>query len=237
MFYKDVVPLDAKQHADLRLSLAQNYVYASQVHAVPVVGGEFNNLLREYAIVFAESGDDTYTPTVMLGLKTEENLFVDADGKWDAQYVPFFVRRYPFVTVEVENNDAVLCIEETAARGIQREEDALVFENGQPSEAMKQFANLMFQSRDDANRSREFGTELGKAGLLRQVSASAQLPSGETVSMDGMWVVDEEKLRALPGAKAEEWLKNGMLSLIYAHLFSLSNLEGLVTRLQARVAN
>ncbi|QDQ27406.1 SapC family protein [Chitinimonas arctica] len=237
MFYKDVVPLDAKKHADLKLSLAQNYVFARNVHAVPLVGGEFTSAMREYAIVFAQTGENTYASTVMLGLKSEDNLFVDADGKWNAQYVPFFVRRFPFVTVEVENNDAILCIEETAAKAIQRQEDVAMFENGEASEQMKQFASLMFQSRDDANRSTEFAKQLGDAGLLRQVSASAELPDGEKVSMDGMWVVDEEKLRALPAAKADEWLKNGMMSLIYAHLFSLPNLEGLVERMQKRTAS
>ncbi|QNM97315.1 SapC family protein [Chitinimonas koreensis] len=237
MFYKDVAPVDAQKHADLKLSLADNFAFAAKVHAVPVVGGEFSSLMREYPIVFAQTGEDSYAPTVMLGLKAEQNLFVDADGKWDAQYIPFFVRRYPFVTVEVENNDAVLCVETGAIDGVRREGDANAFENGQPTEAMKNFAQLMFQSRDDANRSTEFAAELAKLGLLRQVSATAELPSGEKLSMDGMWVVDEEKLRALPAGKADEWLKNGLLSVVYAHLFSLSNLQGLVERVQKRAAN
>ncbi|MBL8508446.1 SapC family protein [Chitinimonas sp. JJ19] len=233
MFYNNVVPLDASKHADLKLSLAQNFNFAAKVHAVPVVGAEFSSLMRDYAIVFAETGEKTYSPTVMLGLRAQENLFVDAEGNWDAPYIPFFVRRFPFVTVEVENDDAVLCIEESVARTMQREEDAAIFVDGKPTDAMKQFAQLMFQSRDDGKRSGDLANELGKEGLLHQVSASAELPGGP-VSMDGMWVVDETKLRNISAAKADEWLKNGTMSLIYAHLFSLANLDGLVNRLQKR---
>ncbi len=36
----------------------------------------------------------------MLGFRNDENLFVDENGKWDAKYIPAFVRRYPFVLAE-----------------------------------------------------------------------------------------------------------------------------------------
>ncbi|MGQ5524379.1 SapC family protein [Chitinimonas sp. PSY-7] len=231
MFYKDVVAVDAKKHADLKLSLAENFAFAAKVHAVPLVGGEFANAMREYPIVFAQTGENEYAATAMLGLKTEQNLFVDAAGVWPAQYIPFFVRRFPFVTVEVENNDAVLCVEESALAGVRRDADANAFENGEATEPMKQFAQLMFQSRDDAKRTTEFINELSKLGLLHQVSASTELPNGEKVSMDGMWVVDEEKLRALPADTVATWVKDGRMALVYAHLFSLVNLQSLVEKL------
>lgn len=236
MFYKDVAAVDAKKHADLKLSLADNYRFAAKAHAVPVVGGEFANAMRDYPIVFAQTGENEYGATVMLGLKNEQNLFVDADGKWAAKYIPFFVRRFPFVTVEVDNNDAVLCIEESAIAEVRREADANAFEDGQATEPMKQFAQLMFQSRDDARQTSTFLHELGKLGLLRQVSATAELPNGEKLSMDGMWVVDEEKLRTLPADVAAAWVKDGRMALIYAHLFSLVNLQVLVEKLQQGAA-
>jgi len=236
MFYKDVAPVDAKKHADLKLSLAENFSFAKTAHAVPVVGGEFSNAMREYAIVFAQTGENVFAATVMLGMKPEQNLFVGADGKWSAQYIPFFVRRFPFVTVEGENNDAVLCVEQGALAEVRREGDANAFENGQATQPMQEFAQLMFQSRDDANRTTAFINELSKQGLLRQVSASADLPNGEKVSMDGMWVVDEEKLRALPADVTAAWVKDGRMALIYAHLFSLVNLQGLVEKLQQQTA-
>jgi hypothetical protein len=43
-------------------------------------------------------------------------------------------------------------------------------------------------------------------------------------------MVDEAKLRELPGAKVEELSKNGMLMLIYAHLFSLNLMRNLFER-------
>ena len=46
----------------------------------------------------------------------------------------------------------------------------------------------------------------------------------------GFRMVDENKLRALPAAKLEDLSKNGMLMLIYAHLFSLNLMRNIFER-------
>lgn len=236
MFYKNVVAIDPKKHADLKLSLAGNFKFAAEAHAIPLVGGEFPTAMLEYPIVFAQTGEKSFAATAMVGLKNGQNLFVSADGKWDAKYIPFFARRYPFVTVEVEPDDAVICIEETAIADVRREEDPNVFDGEVASEPMKEFAQLMFQSRNDARSTSTFIDELAKLDVLRQVSANADLPNGQKISMDGMWVVDDEKLRALPIEVTGPWIQDGRMSLVYAHLFSLTNLQNLVDKLQKKVA-
>ena len=36
-------------------------------------------------------------PAALLGVRDNENLYVDESGAWNAKYLPAFVRRYPFV--------------------------------------------------------------------------------------------------------------------------------------------
>ena len=43
-------------------------------------------------------------------------------------------------------------------------------------------------------------------------------------------MVSEEKLKALPAAKLEEWHKNGILLLITAHMFSLNLMRNIFGR-------
>jgi hypothetical protein len=236
MFYQNVVPVEAQRHATLKLRPVTDFRFAKDTHAVPVIGPEFGDLMRDYPIVFAMGDDGRFTPTVMVGLRQNENLFVDADGRWDASYIPFFVRRFPFVTVETGEDDAVVCIEETAAKALEAPDGMPLFVAGKPSEEMTRLAQALFAARDDAKRVEEWTKLLADAGLFKQVSASADLPNGEQVSMDGMWVVDEEKLRTLGPEQAKTWLDNGLLSLVFAHLFSLRNLEQIVDRLQKRQA-
>jgi hypothetical protein len=54
-------------------------------------------------------------PAVLLGLREAENLFVDRDGKWDARYVPAFVRRYPFVPGKGPQGELLVCIDEASS--------------------------------------------------------------------------------------------------------------------------
>jgi hypothetical protein len=229
--YQDVKPLHPAEHGSLKLRQVDHFRFAAKAHAVPVVGAEFSDVMREYVIAFAQQAEGTYTVLAMLGFRTEQNLFVDADGKWDARYVPVFLRRYPFITSEVEGGDAIICIDEAGAKELASDDGAALFENGQPTDATKQMAETLFRLRDDAARDKVWIKEIVDAGLLKPVTASAETPTGETVSMDGMFVVDEDKLRELPADKAAEWLKKGLMSLIYAHLFSLGNLSLLTERL------
>lgn len=55
---------------------------------------EFPNAAEEYSIVFAGEGDNLL-PVVLMGVREDENLYVDSDGGWSAKYIPAFVRRYP----------------------------------------------------------------------------------------------------------------------------------------------
>jgi hypothetical protein len=235
--YQDIKPLHPDFHANVKLKPLSDYNFTKSIHAVPVVGAEFRDVAREYVIAFSPVGENNeYGAMIALGLRDGENLFLKADGMWDAAYVPVFLRRYPFLTSEMPNGDAIICVDEAAVKELQSDDGFPLFENGQPTEQIKTMAQSLFRIRDDAKRDREWLKQVADAGLLRSVSASADLPSGQTVSMDGMWVIDEEKLRELPAEKLQEWVKNGVLSLIYAHLVSLGNLPGLASRLQAREA-
>ncbi len=53
-------------------------------------------------------------PVVVLGVLWDQNNFVDENGQWTAQYVPAFVRRYPFVFAGSEDGARfTLYIDET----------------------------------------------------------------------------------------------------------------------------
>lgn len=234
--YQEVKPLHPADHGTLKLRQLDSYAFAAKNHAIPVVGAEFADVAREYVIGFAPAEGGTYIALAMLGLRQEENLFVDEAGKWDSRYVPIYLRRYPFITSEVQGGDAVICIDEAAARELSSPDGVALFEDGKPTDATKKMAETLFRLRDDANRDKEWIKEIADAGLFKQVSASADLPDGRKVSMDGMFVVDEEKLRELPAEKAGEWLKKGILSIVYAHLMSLPNLALLTERLHKRTA-
>jgi hypothetical protein len=57
---------------------------------------------------------------------------------------------------------------------------------------------------------------------------------GNAINLNGLFVVNEEKLRQLDEKTAHEFLKEGVLGWIYAHLLSLPNIDRLAQRLDQR---
>lgn len=102
LFYDNVVVLNRDTHRELRLKPQDSLSFAAETNCVPLALVEFGDVAREYPIVFARLPGGL-VPVALLGLRDAENLYLNAEGKWDARYVPAFVRRYPFVAVQDNN--------------------------------------------------------------------------------------------------------------------------------------
>ena len=95
LFYERPVPLNRTEHKDLRMKAVPNVKFAMNAHSVPLTGVEFGVAARDLLIVFAGSSLADAGPVALLGLRQNENLFVDANGQWAPDtYIPAFVRRY-----------------------------------------------------------------------------------------------------------------------------------------------
>jgi hypothetical protein len=232
MFYERVVALNDKTHANLRVRPAASFAYAAKINSVPLLVGEFFECAREYPIVFArrEAG---VAPAALLGLREGENLYIGSDGKWDARYVPAFVRRYPFVPGKGAQGELLVCIDEASHCFDTKEGDAL-FVDGKPSAQLDHAIKFLNEFHQAAASTELVGRRLNELGLLRQADSVAQLKDGSQFRLAGLNVVDETKLRALDRDTVQELFANGTLAVIYAHLLSLGNLGGLVDRLSRR---
>jgi hypothetical protein len=105
----------------------------AKTNSVPILASEFFDCAREYPIVFAR-GEAGLVPAVLLGLRESENLFVGGDGKWDARYVPAFVRRYPFVPGKGPQGELLVCIDEASRPCFQcSTEGEALFVDGKPT--------------------------------------------------------------------------------------------------------
>jgi hypothetical protein len=234
MFYERVVALNDQTHAKLKVRPTTNFAYASKTNSVPVLASEFFDCAREYPIVFA-GGEAGLVPAVLLGLREAENLFVGSDGKWDARYVPAFVRRYPFVPGKGPQGDLLVCIDEASPCFSTKVGDAL-FADGKPTPQLDHAMKFLTEFHQGVTVTETLARRLNELGLLRQADSVAQLPDGSQYRLNGLSVVDEAKLRALDRDVVHELFANGSLAVVYAHLMSLGNLGILVDRLGRRGA-
>lgn len=234
LFYEDVAVLDRSRHRHLKLKPVSNYAFAATTPAIPIVVGEFSHVAREYPIAFVRTRPDKVLPVALTGACADRNLFVDAQRRWIARYVPAFVRRYPFVFVETDIDRYAVCIDETWPGFGEEEGDPLFDAAGEPSAMLHEVFRMLVDYQRQIALTEQFTASLAAAGLLTEATARADLADGSNFSMEGFLVVDERKFRALPEATLKEWLASGYLGFVYAHFMALGNLSDLVRRLPQR---
>lgn len=238
IFYQKPVALNKDAHRNLRIAAQPvNFSFAAPTNSVILTGVEFVEAAKEYPIIFVRAGE-RITSAALLGLRDAENLFVRPDGSWDARYIPAFVRRYPFVLAASAGSDELtVCVDEAFA-GFTTATDgnALFDDQGEPALLLQKAVNFLQEYQAQINRTEIFVNRLHESELLMDLSARADLADGKHYALQGLLGVDEKKLLAISKSKALELFRCGELSWVYAHLFSLSNMNRLADLLSRRTA-
>lgn len=237
MFYKKLVPINREVHRDLRLKpFADGFSFAANENALPLAPVEFAQACIEYPIVFAieENGKDG-GPIVLTGFRDKENVFVSAGGKWDSDYIPAFVRRYPFVLHEQDDENFYVLIDEECPGYNAADGERLFEDDGKETPMFADFVRFLDFFKGQGTASRAFVTRLVELGLLIPQTINAQTSQGE-MTLGGFHIVDEKKLSELDDANMLDLARKGYLGLIYAHLASLGNVAKLLRHLEPRLA-
>jgi hypothetical protein len=227
LFYQNVVPLNRDTHRALRMKpLDRPLDYARLAHLIPALVDEFAAAALEIPIAFLPGV--AYPAAVFVtGLKPGRNAFISADGRWDGNYVPAYLRRYPFIIGDVADADPILCIDSEFAGFDETEGTPLFSASGAPEPSVEQALALANTYRAAAQRTEAMAGMLQRFNLFRSVTLDAKLPDGESTVVHGLLVVDEQGLQALPDAQLLELRAAGFLPPIYAHLLSLGTISGL----------
>jgi hypothetical protein len=229
--FRELVALNSKRHAALRVRPQASFEFVRGVHMAALMQAELVRAASIYPIVFVEDpAIDSFRPMALLGLREGENVYVDTDGSWLASYVPAVIRAYPFALAraagEGEAERFAVCID-AASELVSLTEGARLFDaHGTPTEALEQARQWLQQIRDMQLRTDEFCRALAARNLFTPFAVRARR-GDETLEVDGCYVINEERLDGLPDAKLFELRREGWLSSIYAHLVSLQQFERL----------
>jgi hypothetical protein len=160
---------------------------------------------------------------------------VDAQGKWDARYVPAFVRRYPFVMADGGvNGKLVVCIDETCAALNTEQGELLINAEGKLEPRMNELMQFLENFQREFARTELVTKQLDELGLFIQQGARFDTSSGETFQLNDFYVIDEAKFGQIADDKLPELFRSGALGLGYLHLASLGNMRQLLDRVAAR---
>lgn len=236
LFYERPRQLNRAAHASLRMTTDPlGFAFASEVNSVPVVLGEFAQAGLDYPIVFA-GARGAEVPAALLGLLPNHNLFVDDQGRWaDGAYVPAFVRRYPFVLAgKGDAADFTVCIDEAFPGLTDQGGEPLFNADGTDGPVVKHAVAFLSDFQQGLRLTEAFTRRLRALDLLVEKTINVQGTGREPSVLQGLWIVDESRLRALKPKQLQTSMFNGDLAAIYAHLQSLHGVRRLSQRLDRR---
>lgn len=228
LFYNALEPLSSQAHADFKARTATTAPFLTAQHAIPITVDEFALVQRYMPIVFSVGPDAI--PIALMGLNEGVNVFVDEDGRINQPnfYVPAYIRRYPYMLAKLTPTaeELSLCFDPTSDMIGKFDEGDALFENGEPTELTKNILSFNEMFEQAGARTAAFMKELADADLLMDGEVSIQAEGVEQPYIyRGFQMVNEEKLLDLRGDALRKMSKSGMLPLLYAHLFSLSQMR------------
>ena len=232
LFYSSATPITVQRHQESAIEPTGDFEFAGKTNSVPLMAVEFAKAAAEYALVFA--GDkERIMPAAILGMQNDANLFVDDDGKWDAKYIPAFVRRYPFVFSSGDDGQRfTLCLDEDYAGVNQEARGNRMFDDeGERTDYLTGVLDFLKEYQIEYNRTQLFCDKLIELDLLEPMQAQVKLASGKEMSLTGFQAVSREKLNGLPPETLAELAKMGALELMYIQLFSMKNFSEMTERL------
>lgn len=234
LLYNDLMPLNTRDHSTFKTRPMESASWLSKHHAIPLTVDEFIQAQRDFPIVF--SSGDSPLPLALMALNEGINTFVDADGKINEPvYLPAYIRRYPFLLAKLrpDTEELSLCFDPTSGTiGDFEDGERLFNDDGSTTDGTKRVLDFCEKFEEAGMRTKAFLDQLKEHDLLMpgEISIERTEFPGKPYVYRGFQMVNQEKLATIPADKLEEWNKNGLLPLIYAHLFSLDLMRNIFAR-------
>lgn len=234
LFYRRPTPLDAAKHINLGLKKGFGLSFTSQVNAVPINMIEMPQVCHFYPIAFSPDGNAT--PVALMGLRDNENLFVNAKGEWEPNcYIPAYIRRYPFIFSEMPDSDRLtLCVDINDSVVDEKSDQKFFDKEGKPTQLAQNALEFCKSYHAAAQQTQDFSKALADSGLLVDRQAEISIGEGKKISFSGFRIIDEAKLAELSDKDFLDWRRKGWLPFLYAHLFSGAQWQRLTHMLRER---
>lgn len=230
------VQINNVDHADLRVVPRAGAAFGDAVNQAPIVPAEFEEVQREFPIVFRRR-DRGLEAFALLGLDKDENLSLDGD-RWTSRYVPAMHRRGPFsIGVAPPGTDApgepMVHLDVEDPRVGRDEGFPLFLEHGGNAPFLEHITGVLGLLYDGLEGAPAIVAALDAAGLLTPVTLTVDVTEELQYTIPDVLVVDGAALAALEGPALAELHRSGLLRLATLALASLGTVSHLIARKQA----
>lgn len=229
------VAISSEQHAKKYWRAHSSFAFAKNENVAPIFINELVDAVHTLPIAFAKHENEFFL-VVLMGLRQNENLLVDDNGKWLAGgFTPANYRSRPFALVDAPNNKdgQMLCIEESSLTD--RDTDAPIFDNNADiTETVRSILTQLTHYESTRLLTKTICTILAENKLLTPWEFLVN--DGESEKpFKGLYRVDEAALNTLPPETFLSLREAAAFPVIYAQLLSMNNITALSKLLNYKI--
>jgi hypothetical protein len=229
--------LDNISHKNLRVRTGFRPGCGYDISIARVFPSEFCQLQREYPLFFIKDAASGHFESIaLLGFSEGENLYLGTGG-WDASYVPLSVQRQPFLigfqTQQVDGiptQAPVIHIDLDHPSVNETEGEPVFLPHGGLSPYLERIESILGTIHQGHEACRALSQVLVGLELIESVKVEVRFDDGTSVALEGLYKIDEEKLRELSANALEVLHQKEYLRDIYLMLASLQNMPRLIER-------
>jgi hypothetical protein len=224
--------ISREHHAGKRWQRYSSYSFAAGDAVAALVVQELPKAAMAVPVGFI-AVDGGFMPVAVQGLQPGSNLFVSADGRWLAEYIPAAYRGYPFTLANTEDGQQVLCMVEESGLLSDTDGEPFFNEDGTPAQGVQDVLNFLTQVAANREATRRICAVLQEHGLIEPWPIQLQTDAGEQL-VEGLYRTNEAALNALAPEAFEAVRAAGALPVVYCQLLSMQHLQKLGALAQAR---
>lgn len=224
-------------HKDLKVITDFAAAYGDDVGSTLTFPTEYADVHREYPILFQKNENTgKFQSIVLLGFKSDENLFLNSAGGWNANYVPAVVERGPFlIGFQDQSRDGgserapVVHVDVESPRISSTQGKTVFLEHGGLSPYLEKISQLLNRIYEGMQVSDAMFAAFTELDLIEPVNLEIALNDRETYRLNGNYTIHREKLANLNGVDLERLNRAGFLRCAFLVVESLGNIQKLIT--------
>jgi hypothetical protein len=217
------IPISRMAHYDMSYHPRDGFHHARGLMAVPILFAELGKVLNDFVIGFIKRSD-ALIPVAILGARPGENLYLQHDGRWLADYVPAALRGYPFAVEDRSSKERKFLIEDNQ---LTKDTNAksLFSDQGELSDDVKKTLTFLRQCSENNDVTSKAAMALSQSDVIKPWTLEVVTSEKKSI-VEGLLKVDEKALHSLTKEAFVE-LQGPPLALAYAQIFSCSNIHRL----------
>ena len=236
----NLVLLNNVDHQDLKIDTRHKAAFGDAINQVLIFPTEYEDIQREYPILFRRDEGGGFQSVALLGLDQDENLFLGEDG-WQARYVPAMQRRGPFsIALQEQQSEAhpqpMIHIDLDHPRVGADVGESLFLRHGGNSPYLEQVAAVLRLIYTGLEVSRPMFAAFEALELIRPVAVEIRLSDEVEYVLPDFHTIDEARLAGLDGAGLARLHEGGFLRAAFLAAASLGNVSRLIERKRGRRA-